>query len=335
MKESKLWIRLLIVPILLGITGACTNYSFDPDKDQNVNDEQLSECNTLDPTFEKEILSVLQDHCIACHNSNAPTAGYDYSEYDKVISSALDGSLLGTIEHQDGYSPMPPSYKLSDCNTSMIKVWMLSEGIDTIPVSDTIIITEESDCDPDTVYFENSVLPLVVSSCATTNCHDAASHKDGIILTDYTSIRTTGEIKPGDPNDSEFFETLTDNGDDRMPPLPYARLDSDQIELLRKWILQGAKNNSCSEGCDPSGATFTNDVWPLMQTYCTGCHSDANPGGGIVLSGYNDLVALANNGSLMGSVKYEAGYSAMPTNQQLSDCQISVLQDWIDNSFPQ
>ena len=68
-----------------------------------------------------------------------------------------------------------------------------------------------SNCDPDTVYFRNSILPLVVSSCATTGCHDQASHKDGIILTDYSSILNTGEIKAGDPGDSEFFESLTDD----------------------------------------------------------------------------------------------------------------------------
>ena len=60
-------------------------------------------------------------------------------------------------------------------------------------------------CDPDTVYFGNSILPLVVSSCATTGCHNERSHRDGIILTDYNTILTTGKIKPGDPNDSEFF----------------------------------------------------------------------------------------------------------------------------------
>jgi hypothetical protein len=192
-----------------------------------------------------------------------------------------------------------------------------------------------STCDPDTVYFQNSILPLVVSSCATTGCHDQASHKDGVILTDYASIIKKGEIKPGDPNDSEFFETLTDDGDDLMPPPPYDPLNSEEIQLIRTWIAQGAKNNACFDGCDTTTVTFAAQIWPMMESYCTGCHSASAPAGGIVIGDYSDLLALAENGSLMGSIRWEAGYAKMPTNQQLPECSINVLQKWIDDGFPE
>lgn len=192
-----------------------------------------------------------------------------------------------------------------------------------------------STCDPDTIYFQNTILPLVVSSCATTGCHDQKSHKDGVILTDYSSIINTGEIKPGDPNDSEFFETLTDDGDDLMPPPPYNPLNSDQIQMIRQWIVQGAKDNSCFDGCDTTVANFSGQVWPMMQSYCTGCHSAGAAGGGIVIAGYTDMVALAENGSLMGSIRWESGYAKMPTNQQLTECDITLLQKWIDEGFPE
>ena len=192
-----------------------------------------------------------------------------------------------------------------------------------------------STCDPDTVYFQNSILPLVVSSCATTGCHDQDSHKDGVILTDYASIIKTGEIKPGDPNDSEFFETLTDDDDDLMPPPPFDPLNSEQIQLIRTWIEQGAENNSCIDGCDTTTVTFAGQIWPMMESYCTGCHSASAPGGGIVIADITDMVSLAENGSLMGSIRWEAGYAKMPTNQQLSECSIKVLQKWIDDGFPE
>jgi len=192
-----------------------------------------------------------------------------------------------------------------------------------------------STCNPDTVYFSNDVLPLVVSSCATTGCHDKDSHKDGVILTDYASIIKTGEIKPGDPNDSEFFETLTDDGDDLMPPPPHDPLNSEQIQMIRTWIEQGAKNNSCIDGCDTTTVTFAGQIWPMMESYCTGCHSASAPGGGIVIADITDMVSLVENGSLMGTIRWEAGYAKMPTNQQLSECSINVLQKWIDDGFPE
>lgn len=192
-----------------------------------------------------------------------------------------------------------------------------------------------SSCDPDTVYFLNTVLPLIVSSCATTGCHDEKSHRDGIILTDYSSIMRTGDIKPGDPNDSEFFESLTDDDDDLMPPPPLEPLSSEQIQLIRVWIQQGAKNNACFGECDTSSVSFAEQIWPMMENYCTGCHSASAPGGGIVIAGYDDMVALAENGSLMGSIRWESGYARMPTNQQLSECDITLLQMWIDEGFPE
>ena len=195
--------------------------------------------------------------------------------------------------------------------------------------------TTVSTCSPDTVYFQNTILPLVVSSCGTTGCHDQGSHKDGVILTDYTSIIKTGEIKPGDPNDSEFFETLSDDDDDLMPPPPYDPLSSEQINLIRQWIEQGAKNNACNDGCDTTNATFSGQIWPMMESYCTGCHSATNPGGGIVIADYTDMLGLAGDGSLMGSIRWEAGYANMPMNQQLSECNINLLQKWIDDGFPE
>ncbi|RLD54415.1 MAG: hypothetical protein DRI97_11570 [Bacteroidetes bacterium] len=207
-----------------------------------------------------------------------------------------------------------------------------NQAPETDPVSDPVSV---STCNPDTVYFQNTILPLVVSSCATTGCHDQASHKDGVILTDYASIIKTGEVKPGDPNDSEFFETLTDDGDDLMPPPPYDPLSSEQIQMIRTWIVQGAKNNSCIDGCDTTNVTFAAQIWPMMEAYCTGCHSASAPGGGIVIADYTDMVSLAENGSLMGSIRWEAGYAKMPTNQMLSECNINVLQKWIDDGFPE
>lgn len=206
------------------------------------------------------------------------------------------------------------------------------QGPEPDPVQDPITV---STCDPDTAYFQNTILPLVVSSCATTNCHDQVSHRDGINLTDYASIIRTGGIKAGDPNDSKFFETLTDNGDDLMPPPPYDPLNSEQIDLIRTWIAQGAKNNSCTDGCDTTNVTFAGQVWPMMESYCTGCHSASAPGGGVVIAAYDDVVALAEDGSLMGSIRWESGYANMPTNQQLSECNINLIQKWIDDGFPE
>lgn len=323
---------ILLVFFLLG--NSCTNYQFEEYFLSPVEKDLDGGCNLLAISYDSIILPILEENCVACHNSNSAAAGYDYSDYDMVLFSVGDGSLMGTIENESGFSPMPPGNLLDSCAVEKIRTWIDSIAQDSIPVDlnpDNGIV---SDCDPDTVYFQNTILPLVVSSCGTTGCHDQASHRDGIILTDYASILKTGKIKPGDPGDSEFYESLTDDDDDLMPPPPNEPFTSEQIQVIEQWILQGAKDNACNDGCDTVNYTYSGTIWPMMQKYCTGCHSSSNPGGGIVIADYDDLVTLAGEGSLMGSIRYESGYSNMPTNRQLSECNIILLQKWIDEGYP-
>ena len=93
-------------------------------------------------------------------------------------------------------------------------------------------------CNPDSVYFRNSTLPALVYTCAMSECHSSASHADGIILDNYTSIIQTGKIEAGKPNKSELFEVITKSDPDkRMPPPPAASLGPELIEQFRVCIL--------------------------------------------------------------------------------------------------
>ncbi|MDD2963960.1 MAG: c-type cytochrome [Bacteroidales bacterium] len=190
-------------------------------------------------------------------------------------------------------------------------------------------------CDPDTVYFVNTVLPLLQSSCAMSGCHDAATARDGVILTDYNRIMITGDVKPGNASDSKIYEVLSDDGDDRMPPPPAAPLSAEQKALLAKWINQGALNNACTDtNCDTLNVTFSATVMPIIEANCMGCHSGAAPNGGIRLTNYTEVETIASTGQLIGSITHASGYAAMPPSGQLSDCQISQLKKWIANGKP-
>ena len=121
---------------------------------------------------------------------------------------------------------------------------------------DTILFGGDP-CDPDTVYFENFIQPLLMSSCAQSGCHSVESAEDGVVLDSYYNIIVTGDVEPYDPNDSEIYEVITDNDlDDRMPPEGEDPLTAEQIQMIFNWIAQGAQNNSCSS-CDTSGVTFS------------------------------------------------------------------------------
>ncbi|MDP5169653.1 MAG: hypothetical protein NWR72_05365 [Bacteroidia bacterium] len=194
----------------------------------------------------------------------------------------------------------------------------------------------EHPCDPDTVYFAKDVLPILISNCAMTGCHSTASHREGVILDSYANTIRTGDVEPGKPNNSEIYEVLFASGEKRMPPLPAARLSQDQSDIIKRWIEQGAQDLSCDDACDTSAVTYSGDVRPLVDNYCTGCHSGSSAGGGIQLADYAGLKAIADNGSLFGSINHDAGYKAMPQGgDKLDACSIATIKIWIAAGSPQ
>ena len=187
-------------------------------------------------------------------------------------------------------------------------------------------------CSTDTVYFANDILPLMVSNCAMSGCHDAASHKDGVILTSYSGIMK--EVKAGNATNSSLYKVIVRTDGERMPPPPAAPMTAEQISKIKTWINQGAKNNGCDR-CDTTSFAFSTAIKPLLQSKCTGCHNPASPGGGIDLSTYAGVKASALNGSLYGSVNWASGFSKMPQGgSKMPDCEIRQIKKWIDAGTP-
>lgn len=210
--------------------------------------------------------------------------------------------------------------------------------LDVIPIDTSLIVGQP--CSPDTAYFLNQVLPILISQCAKSGCHDLQSHKEGIVLTDYDRVISTGEVKPFKGADSKLYKVLVDSDpDDRMPEPPNPPLSADQINIIKKWIDQGALNNGCEDGlgnCVTQGVTYSNFVSGLFANRCVGCHSGANPGGSLKLTTYAEVKASAQGGRLMGAISHASGYSAMPKGgAPLSTCYVDKVQAWINDGMPQ
>ena len=180
-------------------------------------------------------------------------------------------------------------------------------------------------CSPDTVYFNQTILPLITSNCAMSGCHDAITHKEGVILTDYTHIRAYSSTT--NPTGSTLYRNIVTG---YMPPK--GPLSSTQMASIIKWMQQGAKNNSCvaSGNCVATNVSFATTVSPILKTNCTGCHSGATPSAGIDLNSYATVKVQAANGKLVGAVSHAAGYIAMPSaTVSLSPCEISQIKAWV------
>jgi hypothetical protein len=196
---------------------------------------------------------------------------------------------------------------------------------------------EVSTCDPDSVYFQKSILPLIVSNCAKSGCHDAVSHKDGIVLDNYQNIMNHGDIRPGNPGNSDLYEVITDNDPDKiMPPPPATPMSQADRDLIASWIRQGATNNTCTDGsCDTSAISYSNSILPILQSKCIGCHNNSLSSGQVNLTGHSNVNITVQNGTLLGSITHASGFFAMPKGgPQLSVCEIASIRTWIRNGAP-
>ncbi len=193
-------------------------------------------------------------------------------------------------------------------------------------------------CDPDTVYFVQDILPLIISNCTgvgsgSSGCHNAAHHAEGVRLYDYLHIMQ--QVTPGNPNQSDLLtDGIWQNGEDQMPP--DGPMPDSLVQLIVTWIQQGALNNSCVGGCDTNNVTYNGTIRPLLTSKCAGssCHDASSPANNMDLTNYAGAYSIANDGSLAGSIQHQTDYTAMPPNQWLSQCEIDQILIWIQDGAP-
>lgn len=82
-------------------------------------------CDTSNVTYAGTVKPLLDTYCNGCHGGSSPLGNVNYNTYAGVKATVTDGSLMGSIQHASGYSPMPQNgNKLSNCNISLIKTWV-------------------------------------------------------------------------------------------------------------------------------------------------------------------------------------------------------------------
>lgn len=95
------------------------------------------------------------------------------------------------------------------------------------------------------VAYGDQVQPCFDQACGLSGCHDAATRAGGLALDDWNDalLSDIGVIRAGNTTNSRLVWRIEGTkGLVRMPTgLP--ALNSNQINGLKQWILEGAKNN--------------------------------------------------------------------------------------------
>jgi hypothetical protein len=96
---------------------------------------------------------------------------------------------------------------------------------------------------PDTVSFSTDILPLFDRYCNSMDCHAGGSPSAHLNLSDavaYDQLFVKHEIDTLQPTQSFLYEQMNSGG---TPMPPSGRLSDYDVNLVLKWIEQGAKRN--------------------------------------------------------------------------------------------
>src|SRR6266545_3382270 len=121
--------------------------------------------------------------------------------------------------------------------------------------------------DPPAPSFQKDVRPLLEAKCV--RCHGGKAKKADLDLSTAAGVLKGGESGPavvaGKPEKSLLYEKVHKG---EMPPAKKDALATAEVELIRKWIADGAKLPAGS-----AEVTLTqHDVIPIMLRHCTACH---------------------------------------------------------------
>lgn len=328
MKPDKIYLSLGLI-ILLAIFSWFSSCSHVADI-----------ANLPEVCFTGDILPIFSNSCAisGCHDGGGRESHFALNNYADIIRQISpgnpDASTLYQVIIAKWGNRMPPGQPLSLTNRTKIRVW-IEQGAALTTCTNTTGGDGGGGGGGSYVAracFTRDILPVVVSRCASTGCHDALTHREGYDYTSYAGIRSS--VSPGNPGSSRLYRVITtSSGESKMPPNNSPQLTVAEIDSIGKWISYGALNENCGEVCDTiNPVTFSGTLWPIIQSSCTGCHSGSSPSGGILLDSYSNVAAVAANGTLMNALN-GTGVKKMPVGSSFSACRIRQFEIWVNSGY--
>ncbi|MCC9607864.1 hypothetical protein LOC68_02955 [Blastopirellula sp. JC732] len=136
------------------------------------------------------------------------------------------------------------------------------------------------------VDYTRDVAPLLTKYCA--GCHNPDDANAELILSSYDGLKAgseSGSILSADkPADSLLLSVMSPNGKPKMPPADEPQPTAEEIALLTRWVMEGAK------GPQPG------DAAPMMNIPSVAPRADLQPG--------TSYIALSPDGKQMAIARY-------------------------------
>jgi len=194
--------------------------------------------------------------------------------------------------------------------------------------------------------FDRDIKPLLQAKCA--KCHSEKARKAELDLTSAAGLLKGGESGPvflaGKPDKSLLYEKVHSG---EMPPKKEDRLSASEMEIIRRWIAEGAKTSTVAA---KEERVHQHDVYPILLRRCTMCHGRNIQEGGLDLRSRAAIVRGGKSGTAIVPGKPEESLlikklqaGTMPPRNRLVEAsvkpievtEIEVLARWIAVGAPE
>lgn len=216
------------------------------------------------------------------------------------------------------------------------------------------------------IDFKQHVMPIMEERCF--SCHNAPYDKNGRTIHPKAGLRLdTYEwimkgnldntvVEAGNVVDSYLHEVVTlDEDDDMFMPPKGGPLSAEQIDVIKRWIEEGAKESAGGSAGVAStdmnkGVSFHDHIFPLFEERCLDCHSEPyvkngrtiHPKAGLRLDTYESIIKGNLDGTIIekGNADESTLYAVItldsddpeimpPKGEPLTEDEISMIKQWI------
>ena len=91
--------------------------------------------------------------------------------------------------------------------------------------------------------YHEVIVPIIESKCV--SCHGEDKAKGKLRMDSFEAIMKGGAsgeaVEPGDPDSELIYRIITVDEDDHMPPPKKPQLSSEEIEVIKWWVVNGAE----------------------------------------------------------------------------------------------